>query len=86
MRTTLNVGYIRNELVWSLQLTLNQLNQRAGFAEGYIYQLLNAENPIDVKLSTIDSLWTAAMVRFAELNADPPDDLWDRMIRHQLGD
>jgi len=84
VQTVINVRFIRDELVWKLQLTLNELNQRAGFGEGYIYQLLREDT--DPKLSTIDRLWTAAMVRYAELGINPPDDLWDTLIEHRLGD
>lgn len=84
MQTVLNASYIRDELAWRLRLTLNELNQRAGFGEGYIYQLLKDDT--DPRLSTVDKLWTAAMVRFAELGIDPPDDLWDRLIVHRLND
>lgn len=84
MRTVLNASYIRDELAWRLRLTLNELNQRAGFGEGYIYQLLKDDT--DPRLSTVDKLWTAAMVRYAEIGIDPPDDLWDRLIVHRLND
>lgn len=80
VRSRLNAEYVQ-DIVWELRLTLNQLNERAGYSGGYIYRLINPENAAsvnaaNVKLETIDALANAIAVRMQELGKEPPPDLW----------
>lgn len=84
MQTTVNGAYIE-EVKWVIKLTENELGARAGLSPGYIYRLLDSENAPDVKLSTVDRLHDAIAARMVELGQNPPDDLWERLIRHDFG-
>lgn len=85
MRSSLNIKFIDGDLKWQLKISINQLSIRAGFGTGYLNQLIR-DHPVDVKLSTVDAIWTAAMVRYAEIGVEPPDDLWERMVYHDPTD
>ncbi len=86
MKSSLNQRFISDELVWQLRLSVHELNKRTDLAPGYLNQLLNKPFPVDVQLSTIDTIWMAAMVRYAEIGVEPPDDLWERLVYHDLTD
>lgn len=82
-RSRLNAEYVQ-DVVWELRLTLNQLNERAGYSGGYIYRLLNPEsaasvNAANVKLETIDALANAIAMRMLELGKETPPDLWCKL-------
>lgn len=89
VKTFLNKKFIREELVWLLRWNLNQFNQhlveKGVMAQNYLYVLTDEERPdVDVKLSTVDAIYNAAMDRFAEIGTPAPDDLWERLVIHQL--
>lgn len=89
VKTVLNKKFIREELVWMLRWNLNQFNQRlveeGVMAQNYLYGLTDEERPdVDVKLSTVDAIYNVAMDRFAEISVSAPDDLWERLVIHQL--
>lgn len=88
VKTVLNKKFIRQELVWLLRTNLNQLNQRLveqGRAANYLYQLTDEDKPdVDVQLSTVDAIYNVAVDRYAELGQPAPDDLWERLVVHQI--
>lgn len=89
VKTRLNKEYVRDELVWELKTNLHQLNQRLAeqgrLAQNYLYELLSEDRPdVDVQMSTVDALHNVIMERYVELGIAPPDDLWDRLIVHEV--
>jgi hypothetical protein len=82
MKTTINGPYLR-DIVWTLKLSLHELNERAGLSAGYIYRLTDDENQerSDFMVSTVDRLHDAIEARMVELGINPPDDLWMRLLR-----
>ena len=89
VKTVLNKKFIREELVWLLRWNLNQFNQRlveeGAMAQNYLFRLTDEEKPdVDVKLPTVDAIYNVAMDRFAEIGVSAPDDLWERLVIHQL--
>ena len=82
MRSRLNDELLESEK-WVLQWSLNQLNDAAGFARGYIYRLASGEN---TSLESVDKIYDAMVTRYQELGLPVPGNLWNRLIKHEGDD
>lgn len=88
VKTRVN-GPFLEEIRWELRWPTigdieREMRQKYGRGKGYLYRLI--EEDLNTTLDTIDAIYNVLADRYMELGIPIPDDLWYKLLAHEMVD
>lgn len=80
VKSRINGRWLKETAYFPLRISFPKLNEQAGLAKNYLYQLCDSDIPRNPTIDTIDKIVNALEARFLELNISPPDNLWQMLV------